>query len=271
MSRHSGLAKELFEKGYNCAQSVLAAFCDVTGLDFETALKLSSSFGGGMGRLREVCGAVSGILMAAGLLYGYTDAKDDEAKSDHYRLVQALALRFKAENDSLICRDLLGMTAEHDSPVPEKRTESYYQKRPCADYVACAAELLDKYIDETEGRSMIIAVASEGTQVTEHFGHCGNFILYHIENKRIARSESFANPGHRPGYLPNFLHDKGVNVIISGGMGSGAIEIFNEKNIEVVLGASGDAREAVESYLGGTLKSTGSVCHEHQHHDKCIE
>lgn len=118
---------------------------------------------------------------------------------------------------------------------------------------------------------MIIAVASEGNQVTEHFGHCEAFNLYHVEKSRIMQSESIPNPGHRPGFLPNFLHDKGVNVIISGGMGSGAIDIFNEKNIEVIVGASGDTKEAVKSYLRGTLKSTGSVCHEHQHHNECSE
>ncbi len=271
MSRHCDRARELFGQGYNCAQSVFAAFCDETGMDFETALKLSSSFGGGMGRLREVCGAVSGMLMAAGTLYGYADPKDDEAKAEHYRLVQALALRFKAENDSLICRDLLGLTVEHDAPTPEKRTAGYYQKRPCAEYVACAARILDEHIEHKEEVSMIVAVASEGTQVTEHFGHCEGFRLYHVENIRVVRSESIANPGHRPGFLPNFLHDKGVNVIISGGMGGGAIDIFNEKNIEVIVGASGSADEAVESYLSGTLKSTGSVCHDHQHHDECGE
>lgn len=269
MSRHSKTARALFEKGYNCSQSVFAAFCDATGLDFETALKLSSSFGGGMGRLREVCGAVSGMLMAAGMLYGYTDPQDDAAKADHYRLVQSLALQFKAENDSIICRDLLGLPAGHDAPVPEKRTEVYYQKRPCAQYVERAAEILDEYIQKTEGKKMIIAVASEGNNVTEHFGHCEKFNLYHVENNRIVKQESVPNPGHKPGFLPNFLHEKGAGVIISGGMGGGAIEIFNERNIEVILGASGDAKAAAESYLRGDLKSTGSVCHEHQHSDEC--
>jgi len=146
MSDHSDLAKKLFTDGYNCSQSVFAAFCDETGLDFETALKLSSSFGGGMGRLREVCGAVSGMFMVAGLKFGYTDPKDDEAKAKHYQLIQELAARFIAENDSIICRDLLGLTCGPNSPTPEARTESYYQKRPCAELVACAAEIIDDYI-----------------------------------------------------------------------------------------------------------------------------
>jgi predicted DNA-binding protein (UPF0251 family)/predicted Fe-Mo cluster-binding NifX family protein len=127
----------------------------------------------------------------------------------------------------------------------------------------------NEYIRKTEGETMIIAVASEGTHIAEHFGHCGNFNLYHIHDKRIVRSESVANPGHKPGFLPNFLHEKGVHVIIAGGMGSGAVDIFNEKNIEVILGASGDATAAVESYLQGSLKSTDSVCHAHQHQGEC--
>lgn len=118
---------------------------------------------------------------------------------------------------------------------------------------------------------MIIAVASDGGRVTEHFGHCSNFNFYHVRDGRIIQAESVANPGHRPGFLPNFLHEKGVNIIVSGGMGSGAIEIFQEKGMEIILGASGDAKEAVEAYLRGTLKSTGSVCHEHMHHDTCAD
>jgi predicted Fe-Mo cluster-binding NifX family protein len=117
-----------------------------------------------------------------------------------------------------------------------------------------------------EEKNMIkIAVASENTTVTEHFGHCINFNIYDADNGKIVRSESIPNPGHRPGYLPNFLNDLGVHVIISGGMGGGAVDIFNEKNIEVIVGASGDARVAAESYLTGALRSTGSVCHDHSH------
>jgi predicted Fe-Mo cluster-binding NifX family protein len=116
---------------------------------------------------------------------------------------------------------------------------------------------------------MKIAVASEGEMVTEHFGHCESFSIFEAENNKIVKSETIANPGHRPGFLPNFLNDRGVNVIIAGGMGSGAIEIFDEKGIEVVTGARGNAKVAAEQYISGKLKSTGSVCHEHQHHDEC--
>ena len=118
---------------------------------------------------------------------------------------------------------------------------------------------------------MKIAVASEREMVTSHFGHCENFNIYEAEGNKIVKSDSIQNPGHRPGFLPNFLNDMGVNVIISGGMGQGAVEIFNEKGIEVITGAGGKAKKAAEEYLKGNLKSTGSICNEHQHQDECGE
>jgi predicted Fe-Mo cluster-binding NifX family protein len=118
---------------------------------------------------------------------------------------------------------------------------------------------------------MKIAVASEKEMVTEHFGHCENFNIYETDGNIIVKSDSIKNPGHRPGFLPNFLNDIGINVIISGGMGGGAIEIFNEKGIEVITGARGEAKIAAEEYLKGNLESTGSICHEHKHHDECGE
>ncbi|MGI6765751.1 MAG: NifB/NifX family molybdenum-iron cluster-binding protein [Lentihominibacter sp.] len=114
-----------------------------------------------------------------------------------------------------------------------------------------------------------IAVAIENGKVAGHFGHCESFIIFDTDDNKIVKSETIANPGHKPGFLPNFLADSGVNVIISGGMGGGAVEIFNERNIEVILGASGDAKSSAEAYLQGSLKSTGSTCHEHQHHGRC--
>lgn len=127
-----------------------------------------------------------------------------------------------------------------------------------------------KILEKMEEKEMMkIAVASENEMVTEHFGHCVNFNIFETQNDRIIKSESIANPGHKPGFLPNFLNDMGVKVIISGGMGGGAVDIFNEKGIEVIVGARGDAEAAALAYLQGTLISTGSVCHEHQHHDEC--
>ena len=116
---------------------------------------------------------------------------------------------------------------------------------------------------------MKIAVASDKNIVSGHFGHCEGFMFFDAEQDQITHEEFVENPGHRPGFLPVFLHEKGANVIISGGMGAGAIQIFNDKGIEVVTGASGQAKEMAEQYLKGKLQSTGSVCHEHQHHDTC--
>lgn len=115
---------------------------------------------------------------------------------------------------------------------------------------------------------MKIAVASEGKIVTEHFGHCKGFAIFETENNRIKNKEFIPNPGHKPGFLPVFLHEKGVDVIISGGMGGGAVDIFNEKGIEVIVGTSGEVEKAVDDYLHGKLKSTGSICHEHDYHDE---
>ena len=116
---------------------------------------------------------------------------------------------------------------------------------------------------------MKIAVAAMGNSVAGHFGHCENFIFFDVEDNKIVDEKSVPNPGHRPGFLPNFLADMGVNTIISGGMGGGAVDIFNERNVEVILGAQGDAKAAVEAYLRGELESTGSICHEHEHADEC--
>lgn len=143
-------AMDLFKQGYNCSQAVLLAFCDKTGLDEETVLKISSSFGGGMGRLREVCGAVTGMFMMAGMLYGYYDPKDNASKTEHYKLVQELADKFKKENGSIICRDLLGLGAGADKPFPELRTEEYYKKRPCVELIGCTAEIMEEYIKSRE-------------------------------------------------------------------------------------------------------------------------
>lgn len=116
---------------------------------------------------------------------------------------------------------------------------------------------------------MKIAVSCNGEQIWAHFGHCENFMIFDAEEGKIVSEKSVPNPGHRPGFLPNFLADMGVNVIISGGMGGGAVDIFNERGVEVVLGAQGGAKAAVEKYLRGELESTGSICHKHEHADEC--
>lgn len=143
---HSVYAAELFLKGYSCAQAITVAFCDVTGLDEAFSAKIISSFGGGMGRLREVCGAVSGMMAVAGLLYGYSDPEDDNAKMSHYALVQELAGKFREQAGSIICREILKNPPSDPKPTP--RTEEFYKQRPCARLVVLAAQILDEYITE---------------------------------------------------------------------------------------------------------------------------
>ena len=144
MMDHRILAEQNFEAGCNCAQSVLLAFSDLTGLDDKTALAISSSFGAGMGRLREVCGAVSGMFMVAGLLYG--GKASQEEKAAHYERLQLLAARFREKNGSYLCRELLAGVPVTSGPAPEARTPEYYKTRPCKHLCGDAAELLDQYI-----------------------------------------------------------------------------------------------------------------------------
>ena len=148
MKDYEDKAEELFTSGYNCAQSTFCAFADELEMDFETMLKLSSSFGGGMGRLREVCGAVSAMFMIAGLKYGYTSNDNDEIKAKHYELIQELAKEFKKKHKTIICRELLGLEEGADSPIPKKRTTEYYQERPCQQLVRDAAKIIrEKLLD----------------------------------------------------------------------------------------------------------------------------
>lgn len=146
MSNYSQKAVDNFKSGYNCAQSVFLAFAEDFGLDKDTALKLSSSFGGGMGRLREVCGAVSSMFAIAGLKDGYTSPDNDEIKAKHYGLIQNLAEDFKSRYGSIICRELLELPEGADSPIPTKRSEEYYENRPCEAFVRYASEIIENKI-----------------------------------------------------------------------------------------------------------------------------
>ncbi len=139
-------AEELFLSGYNCAQSVFCAFCEDFGIDFEVGLKMTSSMGGGMGRLREVCGAVSSMFLLVGLKRGYIENNNDEIKANHYKLIQDLADEFKNEFGSILCRNLLG--EDRGSYIPDKRTEEYYKTRPCTEFIKYAANLTEKIINE---------------------------------------------------------------------------------------------------------------------------
>ncbi len=146
MGQRAEKAKELFLQGYNCSQAVLGAFCEDIGLEFETAIKLSSSFGGGMGQLREVCGAVSALFMIAGFEKGYTSPTDGGAKAEHYKRIQSLAKQFSEKQGSIICRDLLATkptgTVEHHD-----RDEKYYKSRPCLAIVEEAALLAEQLLE----------------------------------------------------------------------------------------------------------------------------
>ncbi|MDO4491598.1 MAG: C-GCAxxG-C-C family protein [Lachnospiraceae bacterium] len=141
-------AMTLFAEGYNCSQSVALAFSEYFSMERDTLAAIASSFGGGMGRLREVCGAMSGIALVLGQIYGYSDPKAKQEKNDHYARVQQLAKQFEEKNGSIVCRELLGLSVKHDVPEAAERTAEYYKKRPCKEIVGIAAELLENYIRE---------------------------------------------------------------------------------------------------------------------------
>ena len=138
-------AEELFKSGYNCAQSVIGAFCDDLGLDFDTTMKLSEGFGGGIGRMRLTCGAVSGMVMVTGMMLSRGE-KDGDTRKEVYGKVQELAAKFKEMNGSIVCADLIGESA-NTNPKPEARTEAYYQKRPCVELVKDCVKILEEEFD----------------------------------------------------------------------------------------------------------------------------
>lgn len=142
-------AMTLFESGYNCSQAVALAFKDLVDIDEKTLAKLSLSFGGGVGRMREVCGAVSGAAIVLGLLYG--NDEPGVGKGEHYARVQEVAKRFEADNGSIVCRELLKLNnGTHSAPEPEARTKEYYKKRPCNQLVGYMAEILEEYINNQD-------------------------------------------------------------------------------------------------------------------------
>lgn len=145
MGKYAEKACKLFLNDANCAQAVFAAFADKMGLDEVFALKLASSFGGGMGRLREVCGAVSGMFMVAGALFGY-DYNDNEKKKAHYALIQEMAKKFTDVHGTIICRELLKLSVKTDIPTPTIRDASFYACRPCVRFVETAALILEEYV-----------------------------------------------------------------------------------------------------------------------------
>ena len=141
-------AMQSFLDGYNCCQCMIIAFEDLITIDLSTALQISSPFGGGMGRLREVCGSVSGMFMVLGFIRGYSEPSDYDGKKELYDHIQELAHRYETDNGSIICRELLGLAVKHDDATPEKRTAEYYKARPCTEKVGSAAEILEQYLKE---------------------------------------------------------------------------------------------------------------------------
>ena len=140
------MAETYFRQGYNCAQAVLLTFSDLLGADAETVLRAGTPLGGGMGRLREVCGAVSAMFMILGMLYGYETPETGTAKTVLYGRVQELAGNFEKRFGSIVCRELLGLPDGHDTPEASPRTEDFYQKRPCGEFIGAAAGILAAYI-----------------------------------------------------------------------------------------------------------------------------
>ncbi len=139
-------AMSFFKEGYNCSQSVVLAFEENFDFDRKTLFKLSSSFGGGMGRLREVCGGVTAMFIIAGVLYGYDEPTDIEGKKIHYARIQELAHEFSSRNGSIVCRDLLGLSTKTELSTSYQRTEEYYTKRPCVQLVGLSAAIIEEYI-----------------------------------------------------------------------------------------------------------------------------
>ena len=145
---HSEKAQELFLTGYNCSQAVFLAFDDVIGMDFSAAARLASSFGGGMGRMREVCGAVSGAFMVLGMLRGYDDPNDADKKAAYYAMLQDFGRQFREEHGSIICRELLKDVKTTPGGKPQPRTKEFYESRPCLKCVADAARMVDAYLEK---------------------------------------------------------------------------------------------------------------------------
>ena len=140
-------AKELFLNGYNCSQAVVLAFKDYLDVDEKSLEAIASSFGGGISRLREVCGCVSGMAIVMGLIYGNYDVNDNQLKAKHYDLVQKLALRFKEQTNSINCAELLNKVKQVEDPTPEIRNKEYYQKRPCSKYIKIMAEIIESELN----------------------------------------------------------------------------------------------------------------------------
>lgn len=182
MKSRTERAVELFLEGFNCSQSVFAAYADLFGMDRETALRVSASFGGGIGRMREVCGAANGMFLVAGMLTGSVEGKDQTAKKNNYEVVQRLAAEFKKENGgTYICRELLGLNKDGKKVVPgdttpEARTEEYYKKRPCLKTIQGAAAIVE--------RMLLEGLVEEDERGSEHLRNDINYTEHILERTK---------------------------------------------------------------------------------------
>ncbi|MEZ4358438.1 MAG: C-GCAxxG-C-C family (seleno)protein [Eubacteriales bacterium] len=231
MSIAGAKARSIFKDGHNCSQSVLLAFSDEFNIDPDTLLNLASSFGGGMGRLREVCGAVSGMFMVVGLKYGYSDPKDYNAKSTHYKLIQYLAKEFKRQNGSIICRELLKERKDQNTFVPEKRTETYYQTRSCPDMVEMAAAIVEKIMNVT-GK---IAIACDNGVISPELENCTQFLVFSISGNVIVKCETVTCDLNEN--IADFLSGLNVDSVVSGSIKD--TSAFNKKGIKTITQAKG--------------------------------
>lgn len=176
---------ELFKEGFNCSQSVFAAYADLFGMDQETACRVAASFGGGIGRMRETCGAASGMFLVAGMLTGATKGEDQTAKKNNYEVVQKLAEEFKKENGgTYICRELLGLDRQGKKVIPgdttpEARTEEYYKKRPCLNTILGAAAIVERLL--LDG---LVETAEDGTEYLIKKENYAEYILSRWKNEK---------------------------------------------------------------------------------------
>ena len=145
---HAEKARQLFEQGYNCAQATAGAFAEDMGMDMDTVVRIISPFGAGFGRMREVCGCVSGMTMVAGFFFGYKSPDDLEKKRDVYKKIQDMSGEFREKHGSILCHDLLSELETDSSPTPSVRDAKYYAERPCSHLVEDAAGILERMLRE---------------------------------------------------------------------------------------------------------------------------
>ncbi len=191
--------------GYNCCQSVFTAYSDRFGLDRDIALRLSCSFGAGMGRMREVCGTVSAMFMIAGLVCGNTDPADQEAKTKNYETVRRMAAAFKAEHKTMICREILGLRAAEKSAAPERRTPEYYRKRPCVRMVETAARIIEDTFPELwSGEEQTPSAGQEKAERPETPGEQELFAVYDDDGRPLGQMKR--GQVHRLGLWHEVVH-----------------------------------------------------------------